>query len=131
MANGKKSIVDQAIEECVEALVRGVQSHSLAAPDVKLADDIVQWLKTSKKVRTPFEDQLAPNSEKWKQDGPRVCRAAFHAGSLAAFRAFSEDATEVSRDHVKEALRHIGSICNVRFGMRWIYCPIWPVPPTS
>ncbi len=131
MANGEQSIVDQAIEECVDALVRGVQSHSPGDPDVTLANDIVQWLKTSKRVRRAFEEQLGSAPNKWTIDGPRVRRAAFHAGSLAAFHAFSENATQVNRDHVKAALKHIGSICTVRFGARFVYCPWWPVPPNS
>ena len=133
MTDEMKSKVDKAIGESVAEFVRGVRSHNSDEPDVTIPDDVVEWLQDHKAVKAAFEKQLGSAPDKWGNDGPQVCRAAFHAGSLAAFRAFSKPAvTPVNRDDVRAALIHISSICKVGTGERWIYCPWWPVsPPTS
>ena len=120
--------VKQAIKESVEAFVRGVHSHSQANPDVTIPDKIVKWLQDHNDVKKSFEKQLGSNPDKWEVDGPRVCTAAFHAGSLASFHAYANDPKVVNEVHVKAALEHISDVCEVRLGVRWVYCPWLPGP---
>ncbi len=129
MADEMKSIVDKAIEESVNAFVRGVKFHDLTDPKTTIPDEIIDWLKTHKDVKTQFRTRLKSNPEtQWKEDREQVCKAAFDAGALAAFYALSQKVTEVSTEHVKSALEHIGTICKVSFGARYIYCPWLPGP---
>ena len=121
-------VVKQAIEESVNTFVRGVYAHGPANPDVSIPDEIVEWLKNDENVIASFKEQIDGDPDKWNTDRPRVCRAAFHAGPLAAFHAYANDPKVVNEDHVNAALEHISGVCEVRFGLMWIYCPRRPWP---
>ena len=123
--------VKEAIEESVKAFVRGVHSHSPANPDVTIPDKVVDWLQNDKSVIASFEAQLGKRPDKWNDDGPQVCMAAFHAGSLAAFYAYANDPKVVTDDNAKKALAHIKKACDVSVGIRYVYCPWWPFPNST
>ena len=132
-------VVRKAIEESVAEFVRGVRSHNPDDPDVAIPDEVVEWLKTDNAVKESFGNQLGSGQtakKEWAAVGPRVCRAAFHAGSLAAFSAYSEKfasekGAEVTVDHVKNALDHVRDPCKARFGDRFAYCPRWSFPDST
>ena len=137
MVDEMKSIVDNAIEESVNAFVRGVYSANPTNPDVTISDDVVKWLQNDTNMFASFKEQLGSDPHKWRKDGPPVCRAAFHAGSLAALHAYSKNNPRVvNRCDVKAALEHISGICKVGVdivrrtseGERWIYCRYLPTP---
>ena len=123
------AVVAQAIEESVNAFVRGVHCANPAHPDVEIPDNVVKWLQDHDDVRKSFEERLGSRPERWERDRPQVCRAAFTAESLAALHAYSKnDGKAVNSDDVIEALTHISTICEVGVGVRYAYCPWFPWP---
>ena len=123
-------VVRKAIEESVEEFVRGVRSHQPQNSDVTIPPTIIEWLQNHDDVIAAFEDQIGSDAGKWENDRLRVCRAAFHAGSLAAFHAYGSETKTINKDDIRKALGHIQYICEVRFGIRWVYCPWVPWPKT-
>ena len=121
--------VKQAIKESVEAFVRGVYSHGPANPDVTIPDDVIKWLKDDENVYESFAELIGADPERWKGDGPRVCRAAFHAGSLAALHAYSKKGPKVvDRVNARDALEHISTICKAGIRVEYRYCRLLPTP---
>ena len=125
-------VVAQAIEESVQAFVRGVHCANPAHPDVTIPDKVVGWLQRHKEVRKSFEKQLGSDPKRWDSDRAQVCRAAFHAGALAALHAYSKsDSMNVDRDDVTAALTHVSTICQAGVGVRYAYCPWLPIPRSA
>ena len=118
-------VVKRAIKESVDKFECGVKHHDLTNPKTTIPDETIDWLKTHKDVIERFRERLKSNPKQWETDGPRVCKAAFDAGSLAAFYAMHAGVTEVSTKHVELALEHISTICTVGFA-EFIYCPWRP-----
>ena len=116
-------VVKQAIEESVEAFVRGVHCANPANPDVTIPDGVVEWLKNDKNLIQTFTELLNAKPGRWDDEGPIVCRSAFHAGSLAALHAYASDGPKVvDAHHVIVALQHVSEICAARVGVRWKWC---------
>ncbi len=120
------SVVAQAIEESVQAFVRGVHCANPAHADVTIPDSVVKWLQGHDDVKATFTKQLVDKRRNWTKDGPAVCRAAFHGGSLAALYGYWNQPKEVQKNDVERALKHISTICGVGKKIEWIFCPWWP-----
>ena len=122
MADVEKA-VRQAIKESVEAFVRGVYSPNPANPEVEMPDDIITWLKNDGNLIQTFTELLSAKPGRWDDEGPVVCRSAFHAGSLAALHAYASDGAKVvDAHHVLVALEYVSEICAARVGVRWKWC---------
>ena len=79
-------------------------------------------------VRT-FTELLDASPDRWEKEGPLVCRSAFHAGSLAGFRAYNRSGRKVlKRADVIAALEYIRPICTAGVQLEYAYCRLLPKP---
>lgn len=125
-------LVRQALEDCAKEFIRGVRSFNPRKPDVTIPDEVIDWLKRDRNLNKTFRDLLSENPDRWRVEGPVVCRSAFHAGSLAALHAYASSGDKVVDDsHVIAALGHISDICSALTGVRWKWCRVLPDPMTT
>lgn len=125
-------LVRQALEDCAKEFIRGVRSFNPLEPDVTIPDEIVDWLKRDENLNKTFRDLLRKDPDRWRVEGPVVCRSAFHAGSLAALHAYASGGNRfVGDSHVIAALEHVRGICDALTGVRWKWCRVLPDPMTT